>query len=283
MNLLERLRIDIMNDTRDALGNRMKEYEFAETQRKFMPGLPIYARIDGRSFSRFTKGMARPYDERMSNTMIDTTKELVSATHATVGYCQSDELSLAWIPADVNHSWFDGKITKMTSVLAGLATSAFSRALMENFGFEEGLRLLAKLPHFDARVICLPNETECANMFLWRNMDCTKNSISMAAHHYYSHRELQGKTGSEKQEMLFQKGINFNDYPSFFKRGTWVRRAVVERELTESERAAIPEQHRPKHGEKVMRTVINAFDLPPLNKISNRVDVLFNDADPIGN
>lgn len=67
-----------------ALGDRMKEYESYETNRKFMPGLPIYARIDGRGFSRFTRGMERPYDIRMSNAMIETTKVLVEHTHATL-------------------------------------------------------------------------------------------------------------------------------------------------------------------------------------------------------
>ena len=48
----------------DALGDRMKAYERQETELRFIPLLPIYARIDGRGFSKFTKGFARPYDER---------------------------------------------------------------------------------------------------------------------------------------------------------------------------------------------------------------------------
>jgi len=56
----------------------MKEYEAQETARRFLPGLPIYARIDGRGFSKFTKGMDRPYDARMSNAMVSATKVLVA-------------------------------------------------------------------------------------------------------------------------------------------------------------------------------------------------------------
>lgn len=262
-----------------ALGDRMKDYESQETDRRFILNLPIYARIDGRSFSRFTKGMDRPYDLHMSQCMIDTTKSLVDKTHATIGYTCSDEISLAWLPTTAGGYWFDRKITKMTSVIAGLATISFVQAILKNF--ENCDELLTRSPHFDARVISMPSLSEMANMFLWRNQDATKNSISMAAHHYYGHKELQGKSGPEKQELLFAKGVNFNNYPYFFKRGTFVRREVVSKTLTAAELEKIPAKHRPDLDTLVTRTIVSEFDLPPLNKISNRVDVLFNAADPI--
>jgi tRNA(His) 5'-end guanylyltransferase len=172
---------------------------------------------------------------------------------------------------------------KMASVLAGLATSAFMVELAVHFDADTGSDLWAKMPHFDARVISMPSEMEAANMLLWRNLDATKNAISMAASHYYSHRELHGKSGAEKQEMLFEKNINFNDYPSFFKRGTWVKRFVEERILTVEEWIKIPEKHRPEPDEPLVRSNVSSFDLPPLNKISNRVEILFHNADPIAN
>lgn len=54
----------------------MKFLEGFETSRRFLPGLPLYARIDGRGFSKFTKNMARPFDEQMVRAMVDTTKIL---------------------------------------------------------------------------------------------------------------------------------------------------------------------------------------------------------------
>ena len=264
----------------DALGDRMTEYEAQETARRFLPGLPVYARIDGRGFSRFTKGMERPYDVRMSTAMVGATKTLVEQTHATIGYVQSDEISLVWIPTENGHGWFDGKTMKMASVLAGMASSAFMVELAVQFDPATGSDLWAKMPHFDARVISMPSEAEAANMLLWRNMDATKNAISMAASHYYSHKELHGKNGSEKQEMLWQKGVNFDTYPYFFKRGTWVRRFVEDRTLTSEERDRIPEKHRPAHDTLVTRSVVREFDLPPLSKITNRVEVLFRGANP---
>ena len=264
--------------SKDSLGDRMKDYEAQETSRRFLPQLPLYARIDGRGFSKFTRDMERPYDIHMSRCMIETTKTLVKETHATLGYVQSDEISLVWIPGPNGVAWFDGKVMKMTSVLAGLATASFIENVMNYF--TNWMELVMQLPHFDARVISMPTETEAANMVIWRARDASKNSISMAASHYYSHKELQHKTGRDKHEMLYAKGVNWAHYPSFFKQGTWVRRANVQRMLTEAELCAIPEKHRPLATDLVTRTEIQEFDLPPLARIINRADALFRGAEP---
>lgn len=78
------------------IGNRMKAYEMAEAGRKFMPLLPVIARIDGRSFSKFTKGLERPYDIRLSKLMVATTKFLVQET---------DKRQLWIYTIGRNHSW----------------------------------------------------------------------------------------------------------------------------------------------------------------------------------
>lgn len=115
-------------------------------------------------------------------------------------------------------------------------------------------------------------------MFLWREMDATKNAISMAARSVYSHAALDHKTGSEMQEMLFAKGINFNDYPAFFKRGTFVRRSTVERIFTEEELARIPEKHRPLPDATCVRAHITPLDMPRFSKVTNREAVIFEGA-----
>lgn len=259
------------------LGNRMKAYEAHETERYFLPLLPVYARVDGRSFSKFTCNMARPYDKCMSDVMIEVTKALVAETHACIGYTQSDEISLCWYPESYGSEiFFAGRIFKMTASLAALASVHFLR---------EALRVWPekcngnKLPTFDARVFQMPTLEECANAFLWRERDATKNAISMAAQSVYSHKELHKKTGTDMQEMLFQKGINFNDYPASFKRGTFIRKVNVEKTLTEEELARIPEKHRPT--EPVIRSEYQTIDMPPFGKVSNRVGVIFHKEDPI--
>lgn len=78
----------------DALGDRLKHFERLRTEDKCIPDLPIYIRLDGRGFSNFTRNMLRPYDSRMSKLMEATTAYLVKEFNATIGFTQSDEISL---------------------------------------------------------------------------------------------------------------------------------------------------------------------------------------------
>lgn len=257
----------------DNLGDRMKMYENMGAGARFMPLLPVVARIDGRAFHSFTCGMKRPFDPTMTDMMVETTRYLVEETNASIGYCQSDEISLAWYSSDpTSQIYFDGRIAKMTSQLAAHATLEFNQQVglyMPEF--------LSRRPTFDARVWTLPTLTEAANYFLWREWDATKNSISMAAQSFYSHAELQGKNSSELQEMIFQRGQNWNDYPAYFKRGTYIQRRKVSRAFTIDELDKLPPLHdaRLNPDLQVERTEYKIIDLPILSTIVNRESVLF--------
>lgn len=265
---------------KDDFGDRMKRYEAAETERSFMPLLPVYARIDGRCFSAFTRGLDRPFDLRVTRAMVETAKFLVGETHARIGYTQSDEISLVWLQERYDSEvFFGGKVQKLTSVLAALATAKFNHLCMGEAALAERAR--EQLPVFDCRVFQLPNRTEAANAFLWREKDATKNAISMAARHFYPHGELHGKTSAEMQELIFLKGQNFNDYPAFFKRGTFVRRVTVERPFTGDELARIPQRHRPAPGSLVSRSALVELDMPIFTRVANREAVVFDGADPV--
>ena len=117
-------------------------------------------------------------------------------------------------------------------------------------------------------------------MILWRNLDATKNAITSAARTLFSDKEIKHKSGSEKQEMLFEQGINFDKYPEHFKRGTFVRKVSVEKEIEQEVWDRIPERHRPS-SRKVKRKEIQVFSMPVFSKVVNREDVIFNGSDPI--
>ena len=266
--------------TCDALGDRMKAYERQETQQRFMPLLPIYARIDGRGFSRFTKGFDRPYDARFRAAMLDTVSHLVAHTNARVGYTQSDEISLCWLSERYDSEvFFDGKKQKMVSQLAALATQRFNRFLWTSD--DPFLREAAERgPTFDARVFQLPNRAECCNAFLWRELDATKNALAMAAREVYSHNQLMGKNTAQLNELLFQKGINFNDYPAMFKRGAYVQRKKTLVTLSDEQLAKIPADCRPSNNQ-VERSMVMELNLPPLMQVINREQVIFDGAAPL--
>lgn len=60
-------------------------------------------------------------------------------------------------------------------------------------------------------------EIELRNKLLAQ--DATRNSIAAVAQSQYSHKELHKKNTSQMQEMVFKKGINWNDYDPKLKRG----------------------------------------------------------------
>ena len=265
-----------MSETdKTSLGDRMKLYEQPSTGRRAFKGQPLIVRLDGKSFHTYTKGLQRPYDERLSWCMEHTTLALVERFQAKVGYTQSDEITLCWYvqPHDTAEYPFDGRFQKLESLTAAYCTLKFNHFA--------GLRLggYGGEPIFDSRAFVVPTIKEAYHAFLWRQQDATKNAISMAAQSHFSHKSLQGMHGPEMQERLFtEKGINFNDYPPFFKRGVFVKRQKVLKELEPEALARIPEAHRPTG--PIERTVVQSMDVW-LSKQVDPVGVLFGDVPPV--
>lgn len=263
---------------KDDLGDRMKIYEGMEAGRRLMPLLPALARIDGRAFHSFTRGMDRPFDAAFSSCMVDTTAALVRETGACMGYTQSDEITLAWHSKNTKSQiWFDGRVAKMTSQLAAQATLIFYRLVLERMPQYAG-----RLPTFDARVWNVPNRAEGANVFLWRELDATKNSVSMAAAAYYSHKALMGKNGPQKHDMLHAKGVNWNNYPALFKRGAYVQRRTVCAPFSADDLECLPPKHEARTNPAVVveRSVLSVLDMPPFGAVTNREAVIFDGAEP---
>jgi tRNA(His) guanylyltransferase len=251
----------------------MKYYENQECGRRFMPLLPVLARIDGKTFSNWTRGLKRPFDERLSRTMIAVTKRLVEETGALIGYTQSDEITLAWYSSDhKSQIYFDGRILKMCSILAAYTSVWFNELIPSNIPEKIGQPAV-----FDCKVWQVPTLTEAANSVLWREQDATKNSIQMAAREVFSHRDLHGKNGNDQQAMLLTKDINWNDYPAFFKRGTFVQRYRTERAFTAEEIEKLPPKHAARTNPelKVKRSEIRELDMPPFGRVTNREGVIF--------
>lgn len=259
---------------------RMKEYESHFTSLRCMKNLPVFCRIDGKAFHTWTRDLKRPYDERLSELFIETTKFLMEETGAKIGYTQSDEITLCWYYEDYkSEMFFDGKCHKLNSVVASLATGFFNDRVIHDIHLQympipinENISRRRPLAFFDCRTWQVPNLDEAANVFLWREQDATRNSISMAAQSLYSHKELHEKNTKQMQEMIFKKGINWNDYPSFFKKGTYLVRSNIR--STEVSTETIKD-------ETCNRREIKEFEIPPLKSLENRVGVLFKGEKPI--
>lgn len=247
----------------DSLGDRMKAFENVESDRRAVIGQPLCARLDGRSFHTFTAGFKRPFDDRLTDLMIATTQYLVEETQAVLGYTQSDEISLMWYLPEGSCSQylFDGRFQKLASILSAYATGRFVHGL-DNGAIPERT---GQIPIFDCRVWQVPTLQDGYETFLWREKDAIKNSITMAASAFFSHKTLQGVNGDKKKEMLREIGRPYEDMPLRFRRGSYVQRVKTERILTMDELMFIPEKYRPAG--PVERTEVCVVDLP---EIGNR-------------
>lgn len=210
----------------DELDTKMRVFETAHDI-CVLPKVFMVARLDGRSFTRLTKELHQfeaPFDEKMREMMVETTKHLMNCGFDVVfGYTQSDEISLLFSPEITT---FDRKLRKFNSVLAGEASAKFSL-------------LLGDMGCFDCRISELPTLNLVCDYFRWRNEDAHRNSLN--AWCYWTLRK-EGKTVKqatktlekmsvgEKNELLFQRGINFNDLPLWQKRGTGLYWETYEKE-----------------------------------------------------
>lgn len=176
--------------TNDSFGDRMKDYE-AACEQVLTRRLPVILRLDGNSFSKFTKnnGFEKPFDANFETAMVEAAK-------AVMGYCsgsylafvQSDEITI-FLRNDQTHQtdpFLANRTQKIASLTAATASVAFNKAL------GRGTEAI-----FDCRVFVVPHQ-EVVNVFRWRQKDAYRNGINM-----YLYHKLKDKYGRKTaQEML---------------------------------------------------------------------------------
>ncbi|MGL5435690.1 MAG: tRNA(His) guanylyltransferase Thg1 family protein [Lachnospiraceae bacterium] len=209
----------------DELDQKMRVYE-TYTDLSIPEGNFMIARIDGRNFSRLTKETHKfeaPFDIKFRDMMIETTKHLMNCGFRVhYAYTESDEISLLF---HIDEGSFGRKMRKYISILAGEASSTFSL-------------LLKDAACFDCRISVLPSEKLVVDYFRWRNEDANRNALN--GYCYWTMRKegatateatryFSGKSVAEKNEYLFQKGINYNDVASWQKRGVGLSWKNVEK------------------------------------------------------
>ena len=199
----------------DDLDQKMRVFETA-ADLCVLPGIFMVARLDGRSFTRLTKEVCQfesPFDERFRDLMVATAESLMNCGFRVIyAYTESDEISLLFDP---DEQLFGRKLRKYNSTLAGEASAQFSIKL-------------GKPATFDCRISQLPNLELVVDYFRWRNEDAARNALNSWC--YWTLRKqgqneqeatkgLLGLSVGQKNELLFQYGINFNDLPNWQKRG----------------------------------------------------------------
>lgn len=180
-------------------------------------------RVDGKGFSKFTeRRFEKPFDPRFKEMMVATATALIEGLNGLYAYAESDEISLL-----LPRHWdgFDREVEKAISIAAGLASSAFTLACGE-------------AAVFDARLWVAGTDSATVDYFRWRQADATR--CAMNGWCYWTLRnagvsvaeataQLEGTDMAAKHELLFARGINFNDLPAWQRRGIGIYQETFEK------------------------------------------------------
>ncbi|KAI9451357.1 Thg1 C terminal domain-containing protein [Lactarius psammicola] len=213
----------------------VRNFELPDT---LLPNTFILLRIDGHSFHR----CAYPNDVRALELM-DLAAWTVMREYPDVvlAYGQSDEYSFL---LRKSAKLYNRRQSKITSLLCSLFTSAYVMLWPQCFPDTR----LRYAPSFDARIVLYPGAQEVRDYFSWRQADTHINNLYNTAFWALvqqggqttkeAHETLRGTVSSQKQEILFSRfGINYNDLPRQFRKGSIIVREKVARRCKRRARA----------------------------------------------
>ena len=179
-----------------SLEKRMKMYE--ELNKQFLlPNQYVLMRLDGKSFSSFTKKyFNKPFDDEFTWLMQSTMEYLVdNISGAVAGYTQSDEITILLTDKKTKgmEGWFNYRVDKMCSLAASMASAYFNINFNEYYNYKFKNECSYPYPIFDCRVWQVPNEEEVKNVFLWRQRDCIRNSVLHGTIFLHTQRDAKQK------------------------------------------------------------------------------------------
>jgi tRNA(His) guanylyltransferase len=178
-----------------------------------LPGAWTIIRVDGRGFSRFTEQrFDKPFDPRFSALMTDTAQALLTELGGRYAYTESDEISVVFDPS---FGLFGREVEKLVSISASITSAAFTHAAGER-------------AHFDSRIWMGTGLADVVDYLSWRQADAARCALNGWC--YWTLRKqgqsvrqattaLEGTTVAAKNEMLYARGINFNEVPVWQRRG----------------------------------------------------------------
>ncbi|RVX42350.1 tRNA(His) 5'-end guanylyltransferase [Nonomuraea polychroma] len=180
---------------------------------KLLPGAWAILRVDGRAFSGYTEHrFEKPFDLRFRELMAVAARSLLEEFQGCYAYTQSDEISLVLPPS---FDQFGREAEKLVSISAGVASAAFTHAAGEPV-------------HFDSRIWLGTTVEDVVDYMSWRQADAARCALNGWC--YWTLRKdgrtarqagrlLEHTTVADKNELLFQHGVNYNELPAWQRRG----------------------------------------------------------------
>lgn len=174
--------------------------------------------------------------------MVKTCIQLLTTFNPSTVFTCSDEITLIFpsvneINDDKNEKrvlMFSGRVQKIASLAAGLASVTFDRSIREECQDDKTIldHLEKSIPYFDARVHNVESEKVALENVIWRSdHDFRRNSVSMCAFEHFSKKELFKVSTKEMINKLKEIGFMWDDLPPRFKYGTFIKRENYEKEV----------------------------------------------------
>lgn len=231
------------------LDTRMKMYE-SQFESIINPYESYIVRMDGRSFSTFTKGFKKPFDMNFINAMRLTAKDLIKKFNPQTVYFHSDEFTLCFdslctkdeydkLPSRYSHI-FNGRVCKIITTYASYCSVRFNyhinniMAHCENISdySESFIKSVQAFDEtFDARVLRFDESQrfEMVNHQIWRSIrDSHRNAVNTYGQTFIGKKQILDKNQNQIIEMLKNVGIDWETVPLFIKYGIYCKGIYVE-------------------------------------------------------
>lgn len=242
---------------KEKIEDRMKKYE-NEYNYQILPYESFIIRLDGMSFSKFTKKFIKPFDINFIKAIALTTRDLVEKFEAETGFTHSDEITLIFnakcskedynkFSADnldkslINIHLFDGQIQKLLTLISSYCSVRFNYHLEQIINnninkYNSNLINLIKSHSqiFDAQILKFNeiNNYEILNYQIWKSVhDCEKNAIFTYAHTFFGSKNIMNKNSQQMIQMLKENNIDWKNIPLYIKYGIYCKKILVNKQI----------------------------------------------------
>lgn len=212
------------------LKDRISSYQEAAAH-KLLGKLPIIMVVNGRSFSKLTSLLDKPFSNLIAECMCSTLLRLTQEVDGAIfGYSFNDEMVII-ARNDQNLDtapWYDNDIQKISSIVSSISTLHFN-----NYANSLDLNLMGE-PVFTTNVFAVPNIMEAINVMVSKQQQAFQSAIHFAClyellkkYDKNDIKEMLSGTGQDEKIQLLQQecGVDFNEYPLAFRRGVACYRA----------------------------------------------------------
>ena len=195
------------------------------------PDTPFFARLDGRLFKAISQkvGAKKPFDEKFAECLVASAKAVYKSNlNPALVYAASDEINVLFLYT----APFKRRIEKTNSILAGVASSAFSLSVAKLFK-------KTLISAFDSRLV-ISSQEKITEYLTWRQRDAWRNHNNAYAYWLFRRighnpseaaKMLKGLKTKELHEILFRHGLNLAQTPVWQRRGILIYREPYQKQL----------------------------------------------------